>query len=225
MSNVSMSVNNNTLLPGQWPFYVTMNVSGPYTSASFQVLVSADELETPIVANVYVFVKDPEPRLSFSTTQLYLDAVRGQQEVVDIVVSNNGGADTGPLSVRIAENAAIRLSSSAVIVNIPTGNSSVVSFSVSPSNAVPLGQISGTIVFSNSLVRSTISYRVNVISTDVGNLTVSVAFVIICISALIPICNIRSFAKTSSPTLLRMPLPWRMSGSASRPVMGESILF
>ena len=173
-----MSVANDTLQPGRWPFFVTMNVSGPFTSANLQVLVYANELEHPIAANVNVFVKDPEPRLSFSTTYLNLDAVRGQQQVVDVIVSNNGGADTGPLSVRSAENAAIRLSSSAVIVNISPGTSSVVSFTVSPSNAVPLGQITGTVVFSNSLVRASISYRINVISTDVGDLTVRLVLTI-----------------------------------------------
>ena len=151
-----------------------MDVAGPYTSVTFDVYMYAEELTRPITVRLSVFVKDPEPRLRIQPRSVDLDVARGTQELVSINVDNIGGASTGPLNVRVARNSVLSLVSSAVIVDIPSGNSSRVTLMVAPGLSANLGRVGGSIVFSNSRLSSSLSYTVDVISTALGNLTVSV---------------------------------------------------
>ena len=173
LRNIAMWVEDNMVPPrSSRPFYVTMDVSGPYISAQFQALVHAAELSSPIAVGISVLVADPEPRLAFSPSSIRLDVVRGQQQVVDVVVSNTGGAATGLFNVRLANNDVVSLASSSIVANIAPGNSTVISLMLAPSSRTPLGVVGGNILFSNALMRSSMQYSLNVISLTTANLSV-----------------------------------------------------
>ena len=168
-----MWVEGNTLQPrSAQPFYVSMNVSGPYISAYFQATVRATELSAPAFVSVSVLVAAPKPRLRFAPTSIRRFATRGKQQVIDVVVSNIGGADTGFLNLRLARNPVISLASSSIVSNIAAGNSTVVSFKLAPSNTLSLGVADGTILFSNSLLRESLPFSLTVVSFALSNLSV-----------------------------------------------------
>ena len=125
LRNISIWVGNNqTLLPGvQSDFHVTMHVTGPYTSINFHAYMHVDELERPITVQISVLVKDHAPRLQIHPGMVNAEVARGSQELLTVIIENIGGADSGPLSARIANNPIVRLATAGVVKSLSPGNS------------------------------------------------------------------------------------------------------
>ncbi|EDQ89805.1 uncharacterized protein MONBRDRAFT_24936 [Monosiga brevicollis MX1] len=152
---------------------ISCHAPGPFFSASFYIVIQTQETGSrEFGLYTTITVRDPEPRLELSPSRLAVDMTRGEQQTFAITVSNTGGAATGPLSVRLAQNAVVSLGSPPAISNIAPGNSTSFNVVVYPSLYQPIGRIGGTLVVSNSLVSKTLSYDVNIISSSVGNLTI-----------------------------------------------------
>jgi hypothetical protein len=126
-------------------------------------------LELPIE----VRVEPGRPRLVASPASLSAAMVRGSQRMVEFEVRNEGGAESGPLSVVLPEEATWLSVVSSPVPSIPAGGSARVTLQLLPAANLPLGPYSGWLVVAGTDVSLNVPFEFQAISEGRGGLRVT----------------------------------------------------
>lgn len=153
--------------------YSVTALSSANPTATFRLRISSAEapaIDVPVTAKVIPLV----PVLTLDKTPLTAGMVRGQQRLVEFTVTNNGGAATGDLSVRLPNAPWLSLASPATIPSLAPGVSATLSLRLAPATNLALGNYTGTILVDNDRVGVTLPYQFTAVSTAVGSVAVEV---------------------------------------------------
>lgn len=112
------------------------------------------------------------PRLVATPVSLEAAMVRGRQTPVAFVLRNEGGLDTGPLTLSVASTPWLALSSPAQLESLPPGSNTTVTLLLTPGADLPLGDYTTTIACQGSRASLAVPARFRAISDGIGNLVV-----------------------------------------------------
>ena len=175
ISNLTLSAPDSVAPRSRATVTVTADIEGPYVDYFFYVRVTAQELGGRFVSLQYsVLVRDPRPRLSASPSSVTERVARGAQAQVAFFVQNTGGAESGPLSVRLPKVGMLSLVTPTVLPSLPAGNFTRIVLLVRPPAGAALGTSVTTFTVGNTQTGVGISLQlsVDVISTATGDLEV-----------------------------------------------------
>lgn len=113
------------------------------------------------------------PRLVASPLSITAAMVRGRQTPVAFSIRNDGGLDTGPLSIAIPSSPWLSLSSPALIRSLPPGSNTTVTLLLTPAADLPLGNYSSAIAFNSDRAVLSVPAQFQAISDGIGDLVVS----------------------------------------------------
>jgi hypothetical protein len=118
-------------------------------------------------------VRPPQPVLQSDPPELAAGMVRGQQTIVQCVLTNTGGSPTGSLDVQIPDRPWLSVVSPDPIESLAPGESTTLEFQLLPADDLVLGTYTGTIVVGHTgVVSLTIPYSFTAISDAKGDLRV-----------------------------------------------------
>jgi len=166
---------------------LTTNVLGGSAQIALRVTVTAVNTSA-VESNVNIRVRSAEgaeailttrvrqeirvPRLVATPVRLEAAMVRGRQTPVAFSIRNEGGLDTGPLSIAIAPTPWLSLSSPALLQSLPPGSNAVVTLLLAPAADLPLGDYNGSVVFNSERAVLSVPTQFRAISDGIGDLTV-----------------------------------------------------
>jgi hypothetical protein len=171
--SVSASLTTN-VLAGSSQIGLRVSVTAVNTSAvesnvSLRVR-SAEGVEAILTTRVRQEIR--VPRLVATPVRLDVAMVRGRQTPVAFTVRNEGGLDTGPLSIAIAPTPWLSLASPALLQSLPPGSNAVVTLLLAPAADLPLGDYTGAVVFNSERAVLSVPTQFRAISDGIGDLTV-----------------------------------------------------
>ena len=123
---------------------------------------------------VEVRVERGQARLVSSPAALSAAMVRGSQRMVEFEVRNEGGAESGPLSVVLPEGAPWLRAVSSSVPSIAAGGSARVTLQLLPASNLPLGPYSGSLVVAGPGASLVVPFEFTAVSEGRGSLKVSV---------------------------------------------------
>ncbi len=146
-----------------------VNTSAVESNVSLRVR-SAEGVEAILTTRVRQEIR--VPRLVATPVRLDAAMVRGRQTPVAFSIRNEGGLDTGPLSIAIAPTPWLSLSSPALLQSLPPGSNAVVTLLLAPAADLPLGDYNGAVVFNSERAVLSVPTQFRAISDGIGDLTV-----------------------------------------------------
>lgn len=164
-----------TSLAGDGTVQLTIDISTVDTSAIESDLGirirTAEGPEAMIVTRVRQEVR--VPRLVATPANLAAAMVRGRQTPLAISLRNDGGLDSGPLSVLLPATGWMSLSSPSTINSLPPGSNTVITVLLTPPADLPLGDYSSAIVVSGDRASVRIPAAFRAVSDGIGDLAVT----------------------------------------------------
>jgi len=196
----SMALRNNTDVPIDgltaevvgvppgWTVDVTVPASmGPGEIGSLEYAVRAPDA-TIAYAEVDLVVRTPEqatawtrlgtrvrldtPKLEVSPVRISTAAVRGEQTLTKLILQNTGSAPTSALQVQLPPVSWMRLGTDAIIPPLAPDAMAEVWLSLMPTDTVPLGPYTGSLVIAGTQTGATVDFEIQVVSDAVGDLLV-----------------------------------------------------
>lgn len=163
-------------LEGDATATLTYAVTATGTNAAkleFQIHVaSAEGVFTDVPVKVMVVPLRPE--LVANPPYLERGMVRGQQALVTMELSNQGGAPTGPLNVLLPAASWLSLSSAAELPSLNPGDKTTVTLRLSPADDLPLTPYNGNLVVAGPAAGLSMPFQFRALSEGRGDLHVKV---------------------------------------------------
>ncbi len=117
-------------------------------------------------------VELPVPRLVVNPASIESGVVRGKQAVVEIEVSNTGGADSGPVDLTLPDLPWFRPATPAPYPSLAPGETRKVTFLLTPDATVPLQVFEGRFALGNDLARVAVPFVFRHVSDATGDVRV-----------------------------------------------------
>lgn len=124
--------------------------------------------EVPVRYSVDV----PQPRLVARPGVLVAGMTRGRQASVEFEVANEGGAESGPLSVALPDIAWMTIAGENPLPSIPAGGSTRVTVLLTPPSDQPLGPYNGALSLNGSSAGLSVPFEFRALSDAKGTLVV-----------------------------------------------------
>src|SRR5262249_5284836 len=149
------------------------NVGATDTSTpagTFTIQIASAEgaiLDIPVGFSVIALV----PELAASPSSLQAGMLRGSQAIVQLTLSNQGGAATGPLQVVLptqAESSFLALASPMTIAPLGPGDSTPITILLTPPADLPLGTFQGSLIVQGATGSLTIPFSFINLSSAIG---------------------------------------------------------
>ena len=172
--DVTVSLDGATVLGGlatlplDYEIHAT-DASVPYPD--FTIRVTSDQ-GASVDVPVHVLVKAQAPVLVADPGSLSAAMLRGGQTVVEFQVTNDGGAETGPLTVLLPELSWLDTATPQPMPSIAPGESASVTLLLTPAQDAPLETYEGQIVLSAAGAQRAVPFQFRTISDAVGDLRV-----------------------------------------------------
>jgi hypothetical protein len=172
--SVSATLTTNTLV-GSGNVTLRIQVTAVDTSAvesnvSIRIR-SAEGAEGLLTTRVRQLIR--VPRLVATPVAITAAMVRGRQTPVAFSIRNDGGLDTGPLSIAIPSSPWLSLSSPALLQSLPPGSNATVTLLLTPGADLPLGNYSSAIAFNSERAVLSVPAQFQAISDGIGDLVVA----------------------------------------------------
>ncbi|MBS0265797.1 MAG: Ig-like domain-containing protein, partial [Planctomycetes bacterium] len=172
---------SNPSLPGMGSLtlsYTLQTSNDSVANASLLFRVATAEgatLDVPVAITVEAL----RPRLTSSIDRIEAGMVRGEQKLVNFTVTNEGGAESGPLELRLPDVPWIFSAMGTSIRSLQPGESTSIVIQLLPDTALALGEYVGTINLAgatteNSFVSLTQPFKFRHVSAAIGDLEVDV---------------------------------------------------
>ncbi len=172
--SVSATLTTNTLV-GSGNVTLRIQVTAVDTSAiesNVSIRIRAAEgAEGLLTTRVRQLIR--VPRLVATPVSVTAAMVRGRQTPVAFSIRNDGGIDTGPLSVAIPSSPWLSLSSPALLQSLPPGSNATVTLLLTPGADLPLGSYSSAIAFNSERAVLSVPAQFQAISDGIGDLVVA----------------------------------------------------
>ena len=121
-----------------------------------------------------VSVEPLRPRLVIEPDSLYSAMVLGKQAVVNFDVSNQGGRDTGPITVALPAVSWMRVASTNPLPSLAPGESNRVTLVLTPPIDLPLGPYTGSLAINAENSGANVPFNFRAMSEAIGDLRVDV---------------------------------------------------
>ena len=171
--NTTVALTNHAL-PGDGAnvlnFSVTPNSTGIGTIV---VRVTADGGVSNI-AQIVVAVEPLRPRFVFEPASLFVGMVRGQQTLVNVTLSNLGGATSGPVNVSLPTLPWLSVASPNPMPALGPNETNVITLLLSPPANLDLIPFEGAILIDGVNASINLPFQFRALSEAKGDLTVSV---------------------------------------------------
>ncbi|MFZ4595517.1 MAG: CARDB domain-containing protein, partial [Verrucomicrobiaceae bacterium] len=152
----------------------SLTTQGPLARTTFTLSITSTE-GAAVDVPVSLTVVSNTPRLVVDPAQLNAGMLRGQQQVVNFNLRNDGKAATGPVNLLLPNGVAWMQSATALpIPTIAPGASVPVNLTLTPPAALALGNHSGTIIATDGTTSLTIPFTFRALSDQLGQLLVRV---------------------------------------------------
>jgi hypothetical protein len=178
--NASPALNASATVPGTLgasgvapvEFVITSTSDAALTNVFTIRVASAEGVTADLLVTNHVV--QLRPRLVAQPGALEAGMRRGGQTIVPFTIVNSGGAETGPLTVLLPNQAFLHLSSPAVIDSIPAGGSNVVTLQLLAATNEPLGTYFGSVVVQGTNASVSVPYQFRSLSDAVGGIQIEV---------------------------------------------------
>jgi hypothetical protein len=120
-----------------------------------------------------VFVESLVPRLTVSPLSLSAGMRRGSQTSVELSVTNNGGAASGPVSTLLPALPWISVSTGAQIASLAPGEGALITLLLTPPADLPLGDHTGSLAINATNTGVTVPFTFRSLSDNTGILKLS----------------------------------------------------
>ncbi|KPK48400.1 MAG: hypothetical protein AMK72_07040, partial [Planctomycetes bacterium SM23_25] len=165
---------SHTVLPGSGAVALAYEIeaAGPSPYHAWNLRVTTAEGITVDVP-VGTQVKSLVPVLE-GPGRLTEGMIRGERRVVEFVVTNTGGAATGPMAVELPGVGWMRVAGANPLGSLAPGETAAVSLVLDPPADLPLGAYNGTIALTGEGVGLGIPFSFTCVSDGVGDVAVTV---------------------------------------------------
>src|SRR5690606_13993063 len=100
--------------------------------------------------------------------------LRGSQTLVEFTVANEGGRETGPLTLSLPDVPWMSAATPLTMSSIPAGDSAKVVLQLIPPADLGLGEYTGQIGINGAGISSAVPFSLRAISTATGSLSITV---------------------------------------------------
>ncbi len=155
--------------------YSITAVDASVQDAHFDLVVSHEQTAVATL-HAHAEVVPPWAVLEARPREITAGMVQGAQALVDFEIANVGGLRSDATTIRLPANAAwMSLVTSDTIDALEPNESTVVTLSLRPEPAMPLGPYDGNLAVGDGQAEATVPFRYDCVSAAVGSLTVTAA--------------------------------------------------
>ncbi len=174
-TNVNVQVSVPASLPGNGAVQTTYVLEGIGTTASqvqFAIqYTSAQGASVTLPFNATV--SPPTAQLSAMPASLVGTMIEGSQTLVPFIVTNTGGAASGPIQVNLPAAPWLSVVTAQPIASIAPNQSAQITLALTPTNGQQLGEYPGSLVVQGTNSSVTVPFVFTAVSTLAGNLQVT----------------------------------------------------
>ena len=134
---------------------------------------SSEGAET--VFTVWYYCMEPRGILNVTPNNITTTMTKGKSKIVDVMLSNNGTAATGEITLTLPEVEWLSVIGNSTLPSIAVNDTAFFSLRLSPSEDIPLGQYSGAIAINCEHGEfAALPYQITAVSDSTGSLVVDV---------------------------------------------------
>ena len=153
--------------------YILEGIGTTASQAQFAIqFTSAEGASVTLPFNATV--SPPTAQLSAMPASLVGTMIEGNQTLVPFIVTNSGGAASGPLQVNLPAAPWLSVVTAQPIASLAPNQSCQITLALTPTNGQPLGEYPGSLVVQGTNSSVTVPFVFTAVSTLVGNLQVTV---------------------------------------------------